>query len=271
MQPSLPPDPFALLTGSEYRPAATRELQVCGAPAELVWLPSRQTRRDAPTAAPPAFRAAAAERILREEALWRGGGCVLTPNLHPLATRELLLWCEAPVREPDPQTLALALALEEAVDGAVMVNSVGAAASNPRAHAHLAGETLEFLEALPRATAERGGLPAMSDVEVLELMPPFPGFSIGVRGSAPARAAALHNLLEHRSATAFNIVSQRGVSWFFPRSTVEIPAPHFPTALGCSELWGRWFFAEQEPFERATADDLQTALGLTSWPRRDPS
>lgn len=270
MQFSLPPKPFELLPGSDYRPAARRDVTLCGAPAELVWLPSRQTRRDAPSAEPPPFRAAAVDRILREEAVWSGHGCVLTPNLHPLADQELLLWSEAPVREPDRAMLELALELEEAVSGSVLINSVGAAASNPRAHAHLAGEELAFLETLPRAPLELASLPALGDVEVLQLTPPFPAVSVGVRGSVAARAAAVHTLLELRSATAFNVVSQRGVSWFFPRSSVEVPSPQFPTALGCSELWGRWFFAEQEPFEHATERDLETALARTGWPRREP-
>ena len=44
-------------------------------------------------------------------------------------------------------------------------------------------------------------------------------------------------------------------------------APHFPTALGCSEFWGRWFFADEEPFERATEQDLEAAITVAGWPR----
>lgn len=264
---AIPDDPFALPGGFPYQPAAQRALALFGAPVELVWLPSRHARRDAPTARPRPFRSDAVERILRDETLWRGDGCALTPNRHPLGHRELLLWSEAAVREPDVSLLRTVFELEERSAGAVLINSIGAAASAPRAHAHLLGERLAFLEALPRQPRSRDGLPDLPGVDTLELAPPFPALTVGLRGPAPARAAALHRLLELRSAPSFNVVSQDGVAWLFPRSAIEIPAPHFPTALGCSELWGRWFYAEEEPFRNATPADLEAAIEAACWAR----
>jgi hypothetical protein len=45
-----------------------------------------------------------------------------------------------------------------------------------------------------------------------------------------------------------------------PRSPIEIPAPHFPHALGAAELWGRWCYADEAAFRDARVEDLVAAL-----------
>jgi hypothetical protein len=201
-----------------------------------------------------------------EESVWRANGCALTPNRFPFARRELLLWAEDPCREPGLALLETALLLEERCRGTVLLNSMGAAASITRAHAHVLGETLPFLDRLPREPWQALGLD-LGEVETWQLAPPFPGLAVGVAGAAAARARAVHRLLEARTALAFNAASQNGITWVFPRSAVEIPAPHFPHALGGAELWGRWCYAERAAFAAATPRDLEQALQLGLWPR----
>lgn len=269
MPAALPPDPFALVGKTSYRPTARRTLQVFGAPAELVWLPERKARPAVPSAESPAFRPNRAPRILAEEAIWRGSGCVLTPNLFPFAPHELLVWAEAAVREPGREMLALALELEQRVDGAMVVNTVGAAASIPRAHLHVVSDKMPFLLQVPREPVEMGLL-AETGVELCRLARPFPSIALGLRGPVAARAHALDLLTEHRSAPAYNIISQDGLSWFIPRSHQEITAPHFPQALGGAELWGRWCFGDEGPFEAMTSEAAEAAIAMGGIPRESP-
>ena len=84
---------------------------------------------------------------------------------------------------------------------------------------------------------------------------------LGVRGPATARAKALVRLGEARLCPAWNVVVQDGVAWVYPRR-LETPAPHFPFALGAAELWGRWCFVDEAPFQAATSHDLEQALVL---------
>ena len=260
MPTPLPHDPFELVVHAPFQPAGRRTATVFGSPVELLWLPDRAARPAIPTATSPAFRADVAERILANETVWRDGSLALTPNRYPFAATELLLWSEVPVREPDQHMLEVALQLEEATECTLVINSMGAAASIPRAHAHLVAERAPFLEQLPRRPCEVSFLPAGSGVELYQLTEPFPGLAVGVRGGAKPRARALRRLLELRTAPPFNVVSQFGTSWLFPRSHVEIPAPHFPHALGSAELWGRWCYGRQADFEAATEADLEAAL-----------
>lgn len=260
MQADLPADPFALAPLPAPQVAARRTLALCGGTVELAWLPLRAQRLGIPRADRPPLRPPLAEEILAKEALWRGGGVVLTPNRYPFAARQVLLWDEAPQREAGENLLRAALLLEERTGGTVQLNTVGAAASLPRAHVHLIGEVLPFLAAFRGEPCRAAWLPALPGVDVLELAPPFPVLGLGVRGPAPARAAALARLLELRGTPAANVVSAAGTSWWFPRSPVEIPAPHFPHALGASELAGRWCYTDERVFAAATAGDLEAAL-----------
>jgi hypothetical protein len=268
LPPGVPADPFAGIAPRAAVVGARRELPLLGARAELLWLPERAQRPGVPVRGQPPFRSASAERIVAEETVWRAGGLSCTPNRYPFAERQALLWAATPVRELTAEMLALALALEDHAAGTVLLNTVGAAASLPRAHVHLVGERLPFLQQLPqRETPPPSWLPALRDVAVLRLDPPFPALAVGLRGPAAARAAAAARLLELRAAPAVNLVSSSGVTWLFPRSGVEIPAPHFPHALGAAELWGRWCYAQREAFERATESDLLAALREGCWPQ----
>lgn len=262
----LPAHPFALVPAQRFAPAARRELRVCGAPIELVWLPARAERHGIPTVDRPPFRKSFVERILREETLWRHEGVALTGNRYPFARDQLVLWSETALREPTLPMLHLALRLEEQTHGTLLLNTIGAAASIPRAHVHLVSERLPFLDALPHRSSCPPYLDDQAGVDVLELAAPFPCAGIGVRGAAADRARVVHRLLEIRAAPAVNVVSSRGCTWVFPRAPVEIPTPHFPHALGAAELWGRWCYAERAEFERATSADLEQALRVSGFP-----
>jgi hypothetical protein len=254
-----PPLPFA--------PAARRELAVFGAPAELVWLPERQARAGIPVPQRPPFRAPIVERILREEALWRGDGLVLTPNRYPFARRQLVLWSAEPQREPELPLIEALIELEARTGGTALLNTVGAAASIPRAHGHLVDERLPFLGALPAVPLDADWLPHASDAQFVALAAPFPSTAIGVRGDPAARARAVHALAQQRTTPCFNVVSTAGTAWLFPRQGPELPLPHFPHALGSSELWGRWCYGHEQQFRAATAADLERALAITGFPR----
>ncbi len=264
MLATLPDDPFALTPTPPFRPAGRRALRVWGAPVDVTWLPERAGRQGAPTAERPVLAPSPAARILATEAVWTAGGCAITPNPYPIAERELLLWSTDPVRELPLPLIELALTLEERVDGALTINSVGAAASITRAHVHLMGERTEFLPALPRRTVRPDYLADCAGVESLQL--DVPVLTLGLRGPVPARAVALHRVLELRRCAAYNVASQGGETWLLPRSAVEITAPHFPQALGAAEFWGRWCFADRAAFERADGASLERALALGGVP-----
>lgn len=246
-----------------YAPAARRTFQLFGAPAEAVLVPVRKQRSGRATAARPAFARSRAARILAEEAIWRGDGLVLTPNVFPFAHGQRLLWPEQPVREPSPSMWRAAFAWADAQGGAALVNNVGAASSIGRAHAHLCAERLPFLAGLPDAPGPRDVVDLPAGAELLAKAAPF--CLLGVRGPAAARAEAVVRLAEARLTAAWNVVAQDGVAWLLPRRA-ETPAPHFPYALGAAELWGRWCYVDEEAFAAATAADLEHALLAASCP-----
>lgn len=267
MVPALPRDPLASAR-HPFEPAARRTTTVFGAPVELVWLPDRSARGGRPTAERPAFRRSIAEGILEREAHWRGDGLCLTPNRYPFAGDQLLLWEEPMAREATPKLLEALFVLAERLGGTGLLNTVGAAASVPRAHAHLTTERLPFLAALPWEAIQPDFLDPPARVEVLRLAAPCPVLAVGLRGDAAARAEATHRLQMARMTAAVNFVVQDGTTWVFPRSRVEIPAPHFPYALGAAELWGRWCFVEEDSYTAATGQDLEAALVRSAmrWP-----
>ena len=264
MSTQLPQDPFALIDHPAFAPAGRRRLPLLGSEVELLWLPQRAGRGGVPTDDRPPVRASVVERILAEETVWRGRGAALTPNRFPFAARELLLWAEQPLREPDLELWEVALELHAAAGGTLLINSVGAAASIPRAHFHLVGETRAFLDEVSRAAFRPAYLDRAADLEVVRLEP-FPALVIGLRGAVPQRARALHRLLEVRTAPSFNALAQGEWCWLLPRSPTEIPAPHFPHALGAAELWGQWCYADRDAFEAATPADLERALALSGY------
>lgn len=265
----LPEDPFALFAHPEFAPAARRRMTLFRAPAELLYLPERAARQGVPQAGRSAFPSQVVERILSVEAVWEGDGIAITPNRYPFGCRQAVLWATRPRREPDAALLELSFRLEEKVSGTVLMNSIGAAASISRCHLHLIDERLPFLthfdvvEHVPDSL-DAHDLP--NGISCLALAPPFPGVGVGVRGSPGQRAMVVAQLLQARSSPAFNLVSQNGTTWVFPRSAVETPAPYFPTALGAAELWGRWCFSDERAFRAATPGELETALRLGCYP-----
>ena len=106
----------------------------------------------------------------------------------------------------------------------------------------------------------------LGECELLRLDPPFPVIAVGLRGPAPARAAALHRLLECYTTTAFNVIGMDQTAWLVPRSTVETPSPFFPQALGGAEIWGRWCCNEPEIFEQITGRDMEIAIRMAGVP-----
>lgn len=257
------PDPFAIVPVTPLEVGGRRELQVFGAPAELLWLPRRKERPGAPIGRRPSFQRCRVDAIVASEAVWRRDGVALTGNKFPFSERHCVLWSEQPVREAPVALLEIGIALEERHEATLLLNTTGAAASIARAHVHLVGERLPFLGALPREPLVAEWLEPQPDVSIVRLVPPFPGIAVGLIGSPSARARAAHRLLLLRLAPAINVVSTDGVTWLFPHGERETPAPHFPFALGGAELWGRWCYPEREPFLRASASDLEAALRVT--------
>ena len=79
------------------------------------------------------------------------------------------------------------------------------------------------------------------------------------------------DIIERRHRGAYAVVDRAGhvvaaeggiAAAVYPRSAIETPTPHFPAALGASELWGRWCYSDRADFERATAAELERALAL---------
>jgi hypothetical protein len=260
-----PPSDRALGTATAFAPAAVRTLTVFGAPAELVLLPERAQRSGVPGPDRPAFRSSPAGRILRDETRWREDGLAVTPNRFPFARDQWLLWDERDTREHGIALLHMLFAWVGQRQGTGFVNSIGAAASIPRAHAHVTGEQLPFLAGLPESPCTADFLPPTTGVHWTRKQLPF--WLLGARGSPESRAAAIFALQQARATAAFNLVVQDGTTWLYPRS-VEIPAPHFPWALGAAEVWGRWCYVQREPFERATGSDLEQALASAGMPWR---
>lgn len=238
-----------------------------GSPVELWWLPERRKRRR-PAALLLADRSG---RIVDEESLWRCDAppAAVTPNRYPFARSAAILWSTLPEREPGARLLELAASLIEPAGGSALMNTLGAAATQPRAHIHLVGERLPFLSSLPTV-----GVPAASlcdgvwpAVEFVRLAEPFPGLVLGVRGDRADRAMATARLLALRTNAAANVVSDSDTTWFVPRR-IETPAPHFPWPLGCAEIWGRFCYEDEASFATADAEVLDAALTMALWPRQ---
>ena len=247
--PSPPPTHFAA--------TARRELRVFGAPVELALLPGRAARPGRPGAERPAFRPDLGLRIAATEAIHAGPEFVVTPNKFPFARAQTVLWSRRPLREPDAEFLHSALSWTDQRGGSLLLNSVGAAASIPRAHAHHTDEAMPFLPALGEQPFAAPWLPEVAGASYVQKAAPFA--LLGVRGDARARAEATAALQMLRMTPAVSLVACPGEIWICPRA-VETPAPHFPYALGAAELWGRWCYLEEGPFRTATAADLERAL-----------
>jgi hypothetical protein len=239
-----------------YAPAAQRTATVFDVPVELVLVPWRRDRAGRATAQRPPFARSAAPRIVRAEAFWRADGLALTPNRYPFARAQRVLWRDDRAREPDERLWHAMLAWAKR-GGAALHNTIGAAATIGRAHAHLLVDTQPFLDALPEQPCERDLLDLPAGVLLVEKRVPF--VLLGLRGEPAAVATALVALAEARATAAWNVVAQRDTAWVYARSA-EVPAPHFPAALGAAELWGRWCYTDAAAFATADGRMLERAL-----------
>ncbi|MEO0480015.1 MAG: hypothetical protein AAF196_11075 [Planctomycetota bacterium] len=261
---SWPDDPFALVPKPAFAPTARRALEFAGGEVELCWMPERAQRSGKPGAGRPPFLASPADRILREETVLERGAIAITPNKFPFSDRHLVLWQKRPIREAERELLDAVVSLAEKVEGTAIVNSIGAAASIPRAHAHVLGERLGFLPRFERATVgstfglEPGGAR-------LSRLSGLPIECLAIDGPFADRIALTHGLLQVRMTTAFNLIGEGETLYLIPRSATEIPAPHFPQALGAAEIWGRWCFHDQQAFENATAESLTQAFQIAGY------
>lgn len=239
-----------------FAPAAQRTEMAFGAPVVLAFVPGRKARQGT-VGTRPAFAPCPADRIVDGEAFWRGDGLAATPNLHPFAREQRILWSTGTLREPDAAMWAAVFAWADTAHGTALVNTIGAASTIARAHAHLLPERLPFLAALRERTVVRPPIDLPAGIRLVQKDVPF--CLLGVRGEADARAIAVARLGAMRLTAAWNVVAQDGTAWVFPRR-VETPAPHFPFALGAAEVWGRWCYVDEAPFVAATGADLEQAL-----------
>lgn len=246
-----------------FAPAATRSLSVFGNLVELVFVPERSKRPDRATAQRPAFAHSPASRITHAEAVWRDTEFVLTPNRYPFAAQQRLLWPARPQREPDAALWFCAAEWTDRAHGSALYNQVGAAATIARCHVHLVPERQPFLPSLPEHPCTLDLIELPAGAQLLRKDVPF--CLLGVRGSAPARAAALVLLAEARLVATCNVVLQDDVAWIYPRR-LETPSPHFPWALGAAELWGRWCFQDEAVFAAASGEQLEQALITAGMP-----
>ena len=254
-------DPFALLPKVAFAAAARRTLVLFGAEVELLWLPDRRNRRGRPIEARPAVAPDHAARIIAEEALGSGDGIVLTPNRHPFGPRQLVLWRDRFQREPDAVLLATGSRLAEETGGTLLLNTIGAAASIVRSHAHLLGERLVFLDSLAYEPTACSALALPAGIVLERVAAPWPCLLLAIRGPRDSRVAVAMDLALHRCVPAFNLIDDGTTTWFCPR-VVEVPAPWFPQALGSAELWGRWCWDDEDAFRSATSEDLVRAIAV---------
>ncbi|MFO1054098.1 MAG: hypothetical protein U1F36_17920 [Planctomycetota bacterium] len=259
-------DPFASLPRSEFAPAGRRSLRVHGVDTELLWLPERRHRRGRPIEQRPALAPDFGARIVETETVWSDGEVALTPNRHPFAARQVIVWRRDFVREPDAALLTAGTVLTGAGHGTLLVNTIGAAASIVRSHAHLVGERLGFLDALRFEPVTPTAFEVRAEVSIEQAAEPFPILLLRIRGPREARVDTALALARHRTSPAFNLIDDGTSTWFCPRP-IEVPAPFFPQALGSAELWGRWCWDDEDAFRSATAGDLEAALAMAGAPR----
>jgi hypothetical protein len=188
---------------------------------------------------------------------------VLTPNRYPFARAQRLLWREGASREPDVCMWRALFEWCTRSGGAALHNTIGAAGTIGRAHAHLLAERLPFLDELPQSPAALDLVDLPAGVELVRKHVPFT--LLGVRGEPDAAAAALAELAEARLTAAWNVAVQRDTAWLYPRAR-EIPAPDFPYALGAAELWGRWCYTDDAAFAAADGARLERALVAAGMP-----
>ncbi|PIE24625.1 MAG: hypothetical protein CSA62_01995 [Planctomycetota bacterium] len=235
-----------------------------GRQVELVLIPNRAKRANAPIGQRPPFVSDCGSEIRSGEARWsQGPDLVLTPNLWPFYSRQALLWSPSGFsREPSVELLGAGLSLAQGIDATVLHNTIGAAASIPMGHLHLVDAAPPFLRDLSGPVLLSG-----SGFELVGLPEGLPLHWLGVRAEDPLRRAQIGKmLLDRRTTAAANLVAHGELLWVIPRRS-EQPEPHFPYALGAAELGGRWVFQQAESFERACSAALEQALVEACVPR----
>lgn len=225
-------------------------------------MPARGRRAGIPGAGRAAFGPGRGDRIRIEEAFWSGAGLVATPNRFPFFWPQLLLWPEkGTMREPDADFLAACFALARREEGTLLFNTIGASASIPLAHAHLLAAMSPVLEHV-----ELEEVASTRDIVCRATQPgsrvPFLVVEIEAEDDT-IRAAWTRRLLDLRRTPAINVLARGRRSWILPRR-MEVPAPHFPYAVGAGELGGRFVYPDQDAFRAATAADLAAALRLAT-------
>ena len=193
-----------------FEPSAQRSLPLFGTTVSLALVPGRRARTGRVDSDRPALQRSPADRILREEAIWRSESLVLTPNLYPFAHEQRILWMARPAREPDHGFWLAVIEWVARTDGTALLNNIGAAATIPRAHAHLLSERQPFLLALPERALATDLIDVPDGCELIAKDVPF--CLLGVRGRPAAIATALLLLAEARLTAAWNVVLSRDVA-----------------------------------------------------------
>jgi hypothetical protein len=216
-----------------FEPTAERTLSLFGRTVYLALVPGRRARSGHVRDGRLALQRSPVNRILSEEAYWRSERLAVTPNKFPFAKNQRILWMANPAREPDRRFWQTALQWVNQSDGTALLNNIGAAATIPRAHAHLIDEKMPFLVGL------------------------------AVRGDIEGKADALMRLADARLTATWNVIVMNDTAWIVPRGK-QTPVPFFDQALGSAELWGRWCYVDEKPFEAATSADLEQALEIAT-------
>ncbi len=259
-----PIDPHATLT--PFEPTALRTCKLFGQTVQLALIPGRRARSGHLQTGRPALQRNKAEQILREEAYWRTETLAVTPNKFPFAKNQQILWMAHPAREPDYAFWLTARNWVDRSNGTALLNNIGAAATIPRAHAHLIDERIPFLAELPERPLETDLITVPDGCELVRKDVPF--CMIGIRGSIAGTAESLIRLADARLTATWNVVITKDATWIVPR-TKQTPAPFFKQAVGAAEFWGRWCYIDEESFAAATEADLEQALMITTTPRID--
>jgi hypothetical protein len=244
-----------------FEPAAKRTLSLFGKSVQLALVPGRKARSGHIQEERPALQRSPADRILNEEAYWRHETLALTPNKFPFAKNQRILWMANPAREPDRTFWLAALHWANQSDGTALLNNIGAAATIPRAHAHLVDEQMPFLSELSERPLQTDLIDVPEDCELVCKDVPF--CMIGVRGGLEGQADTLMRLADARLTATWNVIIMNDAAWIVPRGK-QTAAPFFDQAIGSAEIWGRWCYVEEEQFAAATSADLEQALEIAT-------